>query len=86
MINVALPKGRLGESAYERMAAAGYDCPSILEKNRKLTFENPEKGVRYFWVKPSDVSIYVERPRCVRTAGLEDGQVPHVRGRARGLL
>ena len=61
MINVALPKGRLGESAYERMAAAGYDCPSILEKNRKLTFENPEKGVRYFWVKPSDVSIYVER-------------------------
>lgn len=61
MINVALPKGRLGESAYERMAAAGYDCSSILEKNRKLTFENPEKGVRYFWVKPSDVSIYVER-------------------------
>ena len=24
-------------------------------------FENPEAGVRYFWVKPSDVSIYVER-------------------------
>ena len=45
MINVALPKGRLGESAYERMAAAGYDCPSILEKNRKLTFENPENCV-----------------------------------------
>ena len=61
MINVALPKGRLGEKAYELMAAAGYDCPSILEKNRKLTFENEEKGVRYFWVKPSDVSIYVER-------------------------
>lgn len=48
MINVALPKGRLGESAYERMAAAGYDCPSILEKNRKLTFENPEKGGALF--------------------------------------
>ena len=61
MISVALPKGRLGEKAYEVLAAAGYDCPSILEKNRKLTFENPEKGVRYFWVKPSDVSIYVER-------------------------
>ncbi len=61
MINVALPKGRLGETAYETLAAAGYDCPAILEKNRKLTFENPEKGVRYFWVKPSDVSIYVER-------------------------
>ena len=61
MIQVALPKGRLGEKAYETLAAAGYECPSILEKNRKLTFENPEKGVRYFWVKPSDVSIYVER-------------------------
>ena len=61
MINVALPKGRLGERAYEAFASAGYDCPAILEKNRKLTFENPEKGVRYFWVKPSDVSIYVER-------------------------
>lgn len=61
MINVALPKGRLGEKAYEILAQAGYECPAILEKNRKLTFENPEKGVRYFWVKPSDVSIYVER-------------------------
>ena len=61
MIQIALPKGRLGEKAYERMAQAGYECPAILEKNRKLTFENPEKGVRYFWVKPSDVSIYLER-------------------------
>lgn len=61
MINVALPKGRLGEKVYALLAAAGYECPSILEKNRKLTFENEEKGVRYFWVKPSDVSIYVER-------------------------
>ena len=41
--------------------AAGYECPSIKENNRKLIFENPEKGIRYFWVKPSDVSIYVER-------------------------
>ncbi len=61
MINIALPKGRLGEKVYSLLAAAGYECPSILEKNRKLTFENEEKGIRYFWVKPSDVSIYVER-------------------------
>lgn len=61
MLNVALPKGRLGEKVYAMFAAAGYECPSILENNRKLIFENPEKGVRYFWVKPSDVSIYVER-------------------------
>ena len=42
-------------------AAAGFPCPSILEENRKLVFENEEKGVRYFWVKPSDVAVYVER-------------------------
>ena len=32
MINVALPKGRLGETAYETLAAAGYDCPAIWRK------------------------------------------------------
>ena len=61
MLNVALPKGRLGEKVYELFAKAGYECPSILENSRKLIFENEEKGVRYFWVKPSDVAIYVER-------------------------
>ena len=61
MINIALPKGRLGEKIYDIFERAGYGCPSIKEKNRKLIFENEEKGVRYFWVKPSDVSIYVER-------------------------
>lgn len=61
MINVALPKGRLGEKVYAMFAAAGYECPSILESSRKLIFENPACGVRFFWVKPSDVSIYVER-------------------------
>ncbi len=61
MLNIALPKGRLGEKVYRMFDSAGYPCPSILEPNRKLTFENPEAGVRYFWVKPSDVAIYVER-------------------------
>lgn len=61
MINVALPKGRLGEDVYDIFEKAGYECPSIKETNRKLIFENEEAGVRYFWVKPSDVAIYVER-------------------------
>ena len=61
MINIALPKGRLGEKVYDMFEKAGFECPSIHENNRKLIFENEEKGVRYFWVKPSDVSIYVER-------------------------
>ncbi len=61
MLNVALPKGRLGEKVYAMFEAAGFPCPSIRENNRKLIFENPQAGVRYFWVKPSDVAIYVER-------------------------
>ena len=61
MINIALPKGRLGERVYRILEQVGYPCPSVLEDNRKLIFENPEAGVRYFWVKPSDVASYVER-------------------------
>ncbi|MBQ8741233.1 MAG: ATP phosphoribosyltransferase [Clostridia bacterium] len=61
MLNVALPKGRLGEKVYAMFESAGYECPSIKENNRKLIFENEKKQVRYFWVKPSDVAIYVER-------------------------
>lgn len=61
MLNVALPKGRLGEKVYAMFEKAGFGCPSIYENSRKLIFENPELGVRYFWVKPSDVAIYVER-------------------------
>ncbi len=61
MLNIALPKGRLGEKVYGMFEKAGYECPSVLENSRKLIFENEEKGVRYFWVKPSDVAIYVER-------------------------
>ena len=61
MLNIALPKGRLGETVYEMFEKAGYGCPSIRENSRKLIFENADAGVRYFWVKPSDVAIYVER-------------------------
>ena len=61
MLNVALPKGRLGEKVYAMFARAGYECPEVLEPGRRLIFENPATKVRYFWVKPSDVAIYVER-------------------------
>ena len=61
MLNIALPKGRLGEKAYSMFEKAGFECPSIKENSRKLIFENEECAVRYFWAKPSDVAIYVER-------------------------
>lgn len=61
MVNIALPKGRLGDKVYSLLKQAGYPCPALEDPGRKLIFENPEAGVRYFWVKPSDVAIYVER-------------------------
>lgn len=60
MLNVALPKGRLGDKVYKMLESIGYACPEILEDTRKLIFESQENGVRYFLVKPSDVAIYVE--------------------------
>ena len=61
MLNIALPKGRLGEKVYGMFERAGFECPAIREENRKLFFENEPLGLRYFWVKPSDVAIYVAR-------------------------
>ena len=60
-LTIALPKGRLGEKVYERFARAGYSCPDILSDTRQLIFENAGLKVKYFWAKPSDVSIYVEQ-------------------------
>ena len=60
-INIALPKGRLGDKVLKMLDQAGYGLQEDPNDTRKLTFENKEAGIRCFWVKPSDVSIYVER-------------------------
>ena len=60
MLNVALPKGRLGDKVYNLLAGIGYGCPEDYNSTRKLVVENPAAGIRYFLVKPSDVAIYVE--------------------------
>ena len=59
MIKIALPKGRLGDKVLAQFEAAGYACPEIHTPSRKLVFSTNE--VSYFYVKPSDVPIYVER-------------------------
>lgn len=61
MINIALPKGRLGEKVYKLFASCGYEFPGMLDNNRRLVFENEALGMRCFWVKPFDVPVYVER-------------------------
>ena len=55
MLNIALPKGRLGEKVYRLFEAMGYACPELLSETRKLIFENAEAGVKYFLVK----NIYI---------------------------
>lgn len=61
LLQIALPKGRLGETVYKMFLNAGFGCPGVLDDTRKLIFESRDAGVCYFWVKPSDVAIYVER-------------------------
>ena len=60
-VGIALPKGRLGDKVYQMFESSGFGCPQVLDPGRRLIFENPENGVRFFFVKPSDVAIYVER-------------------------
>lgn len=61
MLNIALPKGRLGDRVYEQFQKLGLSCPEMDGTGRRLVFENPEAGVRYLLVKPSDVAVYVVR-------------------------
>ena len=61
MINIALPKGRLGNKVYDLFEKIGYESSEMKEDNRKLIFENQEKNVRFLLVKPSDVGVYVEK-------------------------
>lgn len=65
MINVALPKGRLGEKICKLFEQSNLEIPGILNPGRKLIFENNfedlKLGLRCFWVKPFDVPVYVER-------------------------
>lgn len=60
MINIALPKGRLGEKVYNLLSQSGYGCEEYSKDSRKLIFRDEKGEVSYFWVKPSDVSVYVE--------------------------
>ena len=60
MLNIALPKGRLGDKVYDLLSGVGCGCPENYSDTRKLVVENKEAGIRYFLVKPSDVAIYVE--------------------------
>jgi ATP phosphoribosyltransferase len=60
MLNIALPKGRLGDKVYKLFSACGYDCSDMESDDRRLVLRDTDGQVQYLLVKPSDVPIYVE--------------------------
>lgn len=61
MIRVALPKGRMGDKVYSVFEKIGYGSSGYGGDNRKLVFESNNGGASFILVKPSDVTVYVER-------------------------
>ena len=60
MLNIALPKGRLGDKVYRLFSACGYECSAMEADDRRLVLSDEGGKVQYLLVKPSDVAIYVE--------------------------
>jgi len=61
MLNVALPKGRLGDKVHALFSEIGYGCALYNAPGRKLIVADEGAGISYFLVKPSDVPIYIEQ-------------------------
>ena len=58
-LTIALPKGRLGDSALAQFEKIGF-TNAIDQSSRKLIFIDETFKLRYMFVKPSDVITYVE--------------------------
>ena len=79
-ITFALAKGRLARQVMELLKCSGVAVPEMDDpKTRKLIFEDPVHGYRFFLAKPSDVPTYVEYGVadigvCGRDTLLEEGR------------
>ncbi|MDD3410086.1 MAG: ATP phosphoribosyltransferase [Eubacteriales bacterium] len=60
MLNIALPKGRLGDKVYKQFSSCGYHCAAMEAEDRRLVISDEGGSLQYLLVKPSDVAIYVE--------------------------
>lgn len=61
MLKLALPKGRLAKQVLAMLAASSNYEIEMKEGDRRLVFEDKKNNLAYFFLKPSDVGIYVER-------------------------
>ena len=59
MLNIALPKGRLGDRVYRLFKECGYACAAMEADDRRLVLYDEGGAEQYLLVKPSDVAIYV---------------------------
>lgn len=60
MLNIALPKGRLGNKVFRLLNSVGYSCKALEDDDRRLIVESEDGSMRFLLVKPSDIAIYVE--------------------------
>ncbi len=60
MLNIALPKGRLGNKVFKLLNSVGYSCKALEDDDRRLIVESEDGSMRFLLVKPSDIAIYVE--------------------------
>jgi ATP phosphoribosyltransferase len=56
-LTLALPKGRLLDSALERLREVGVD--GVDQDSRRLIFDDVRQGLRLLFLKPADVPAYV---------------------------
>lgn len=59
-ITIALPKGKLGETAAQLMGNIGFPCTGLDTAARTLLFDYPEAGLQYIICRPTDIPTYVE--------------------------
>ncbi|HZI18795.1 MAG TPA: ATP phosphoribosyltransferase [Pyrinomonadaceae bacterium] len=60
MLTIALAKGRLQDEALRLFAAAGVRLGDGALNSRRLAIEDEEGRFRFIFVKPADVTVYVE--------------------------
>jgi ATP phosphoribosyltransferase len=58
-LTIAIPKGRLERESLELCAAAGF-CLDEQRDSRRLACQDQSGEIRFIFVKPADVPVYVE--------------------------
>ncbi len=58
-LTLALPKGRLLDSALETLRDVGVGVDGVDQDSRRLIFDDPSQGLRLLFLKPADVPAYV---------------------------